>query len=238
MFKPDMLHKLLPSHSPATANFSPVAASITRSNFGTPPAATSCARLKGHDGTVFTVAFSPDDKLIASGSADNSAKIWDVATGTVKQTLRGHSLYVSSVQFSPDGRLVGQRSADQQVKIWDVITGQEIRTLLPNIDPKYSIGLRVLFTRDGKTLITAGEVIKFWDVASGKLLRTIKIEDTGPIPVIPIALSPDSKVLATASNTIKLWDVVNGKLVANDCVQSRLAFLQQRRTNARGHLAD
>jgi WD40 repeat protein len=178
--------------------------------FWDPSTGNELRTLKGHDGTVMSVAFSPDERLLASGSADNSAKIWDVATSTVRQTLAGHSLYVSSVQFSPDGKLLATASADQQVKIWDVITGREIRTVLPNIDPKYSIGLRVLFTRDGKTLITAGEVIKFWDVASGKLLHTIKIEDTGPIPVLAIALSPDSKVLATGSRNIKLWDVPGG----------------------------
>ncbi len=169
--------------------------------------------LKGHDGTVMSVAFSPNDKLIASGGADNTIKLWDVATATAKQTLRGHSLYVSSVQFSPDGKLLASGSADQQVKIWDVLTGREILTILPNIDPQYSIGLRLLFTRDGKTLITSGEVIKLWDVASGKLLRTIKIEDTGPIPVLPIAVNPDGSVLATASKTIKLWEVGSGKLL-------------------------
>ncbi|HKO61762.1 MAG TPA: caspase family protein, partial [Pyrinomonadaceae bacterium] len=181
--------------------------------FWDPTTGNELRTLKGHDGTTLAVAFSPDDKLIASGSADNSAKIWDVATGRVKQTLTGHSLYVSSLQFSPDGKLLVTGSADQQVKIWDVATGQELRTLLPNIDPKYSIGLRVLFTRDGKTLITSGEVIKFWDVASGKLLRTIKIEETGPIPVIAIALSPDNRVLATGSRNIKLWDVATGNLL-------------------------
>ncbi|HKO95646.1 MAG TPA: caspase family protein [Pyrinomonadaceae bacterium] len=189
--------------------------------------------LKGHDMTVLSVVFSPDDKLIASGSADNTVKIWDVNTGVEKQTLRGHTLYVQSVEFSPDGKLIASGSADQKVKLWDVATGTELRTLLPNIDPNYSIGLRVAFSRDGRTLITAGEVVKVWDVNSGRLIRTIKLEGFGPIPVFPIAASPDGKVFVTGGKTIRVWDFATGEMLRSFPGDAReLSFSRDGRTLA------
>ncbi len=173
--------------------------------------------LKSQDGTITSLAFSPDDKLLASGSADNSIKLWDFAGGIEKQTLRGHTLYVSSVAFSPDGRTLASGSADQKVILWDVSTGRALKTLLPNIDPKFSMGSRVAFSRQGKTLITSGDVVKIWDVQSGNEVRTIKVEEfridpNAPmsIPDIPIAISIDDKILATGGKSVKLWELATG----------------------------
>ncbi|KAK4116056.1 NWD1 protein, partial [Canariomyces notabilis] len=66
--------------------------------------------LEGHSGPVWSVAFSPNSKLVASGSDDKTVKMWDAATGTCMQTLAGHSGLVSSVTFSPDSKLVASGS--------------------------------------------------------------------------------------------------------------------------------
>jgi WD40 repeat protein len=80
------------------------------------------------------VAFSPDGRLLASGSADNTIKLWDVATGSEVRTLTGHTDDVNSVAFSPDGRLLAsgpwdKTGWDKTIKLWDVATGSEVRTL-------------------------------------------------------------------------------------------------------------
>ncbi|KXX78527.1 Vegetative incompatibility protein HET-E-1 [Madurella mycetomatis] len=85
--------------------------------------------LEGHSDWVRSVAFSPDSRLIASGSADKTIKIWDTATGRCTQTLEGHSDWVSSVAFSPDSRLIASGSDDKTVKIWDTATGRCTQTL-------------------------------------------------------------------------------------------------------------
>src|SRR5262245_10201635 len=83
----------------------------------------------GHQSSIETVAFSPDGKLIASGSIDRTIKLWDVATGRELRTLSGHSDHVNSVAFSPDGKSVASGSWDRTIKLWDVATGRQLRTL-------------------------------------------------------------------------------------------------------------
>jgi WD40 repeat protein len=73
---------------------------------------------------VTSVAFSPDGRLIASGSKDKTIKLWDVKTGEEIRTLKGHSSWVNSVTFSPDGRLIASGSEDKTIKLWDVKTGE------------------------------------------------------------------------------------------------------------------
>ena len=72
-----------------------------------------------------SVAFSPDGKTLASGSMDDSIKLWDVASGKNTATLKGHDNDVYSVAFSPDGKTLASGSIDQTIKLWDVASHEE-----------------------------------------------------------------------------------------------------------------
>ncbi|MGF2038742.1 MAG: ribosome assembly protein 4 [Nostoc sp. CmiVER01] len=76
--------------------------------------------LEGHSSRVFSVGFSPDGKTLASGSLDNTIKLWDVSTGKAIKTLTGHSSPVYSVGFSPDGKTLASGSGDKTVILWDL----------------------------------------------------------------------------------------------------------------------
>ena len=78
---------------------------------------------------VFSVAYSPDGKTLASGSADNTIKLWDVATGKNIITLRGHTNSIDSVTFSPDGKTLASGSWDNTIKLWDVASGKNTATI-------------------------------------------------------------------------------------------------------------
>src|SRR5208282_1490413 len=84
--------------------------------------------LSGHTNSVVSLAFSPNSRLLASGSWDNSIKIWDVSAGRDVKDLIGHTNIVNSVCFVSNG-LVISGSGDDTVKMWDVISGRDLRTL-------------------------------------------------------------------------------------------------------------
>ena len=75
------------------------------------------------------VASSPDGKRVASGSIDNTVRLWDAGTGASLLTLQGHTESVFAVAFSPDGKRVASGSGDKTVRLWDAETGSPLATL-------------------------------------------------------------------------------------------------------------
>jgi len=119
-------------------------------------------RLEGHDNYVWSVSFSPDGKTLATGSRDNTIKLWSLETGKEIRTLKGHDNYVRSVSFSPDGKTLATGSDDKTIKLWSLETGKEIRTLKGHDNAVFSVS----FSPDGKTLATgsADNTIKLWSL--------------------------------------------------------------------------
>jgi WD40 repeat protein len=119
---------------------------------------------------VYAVAFSPDGKTLASGSWDQTIKLWEAATGKERATLKGHTDNVYAVAFSPDGKTLASGSGfikPEELKLWDVATGKERVTVKGQPDDVVST---VAFSPDGKTLASGSwnGTVKLWDMKTGK----------------------------------------------------------------------
>ncbi|MEH2237387.1 nSTAND1 domain-containing NTPase, partial [Nostoc sp.] len=166
--------------------------------------------LGGHANEVSAVSFSPDGKMLASGSDDNTVKLWDTSTDKVIKTLTGHTNSVCSVSFSPDGKMLASGSDDNTVKLWDTSTGKVIKTLTGHTNSVCSIS----FSPDGKMLASGSDdnTVKLWYPSTGKVIKTL----TGYTrSVLSVSFSPDGKMLASGSddNTVKLWDTTTDKVI-------------------------
>ena len=164
--------------------------------------------LTGHSHSVNSVAYSPDGQTLASGSNDNTIKLWNVNTGKLLQTLKSHSYSVNSVAYSPDSQTLASASGDNTIKLWNVKTGELLQTL-----KSHSVN-SVAYSPDGQILSSASgdKTIKLWNVKTGELLQTFTGHSNG---VYSVAYSPDGQTLASGSfdYTIKLWNVKTGKLL-------------------------
>ncbi|MEW4488784.1 protein kinase [Thalassoglobus sp. JC818] len=162
-------------------------------------------------GAVASASFSPDGTLVATGSWDNSVKIWNTSTGHVVEKLQGgHDSYVNSVRFSPDGLQVLTSSDDQTAKLWNVET-KSVEVSFTGHTGRVRLAI---FSPDASQVLTVSNdrTARLWDRKNGKQLRVFSGHEWA---VLAGAFSPDGKLIATAGedNTAKIWDAATGDLI-------------------------
>lgn len=203
----------------------------------------------GHGDFTYRAVYSPNGRLIASGSNDGTVKIWDASTGTLLRTLRGRRKGISSIAFLHDGSRVLTGSYDHTIRLWNVSTGgvdktfetpQGVRSIalapngktfafgnlagtisilnlmtgaivrnIPAYNPEYKGWTMVVYTPDGRFLVSANTVdlgLKVWDARNGTLIRTLESGSAAAL-----ALSRNGQLAAIGNfDKISIWRVFIG----------------------------
>jgi WD40 repeat protein len=171
--------------------------------------------LSGHAQGVNSVAFSSDGTRIVSGSADQTARLWDARSGELLHEL-GHDGQVNRVAFSADGRRILTASSAGTVFEWDATSGK----LLHKIRVATAVSTRlpfrlvsVTFNADGtRALVAMGLGRTYvWDLASGKIIGELKGE---PRLLASAAISRDgTRAITAGTETAQVWDTTSGAVL-------------------------
>ncbi len=155
---------------------------------------------RGHRSAVKSVAYSPDGKFIATGSRDNSVKLWEVATGREIRTFTGHLSTVNTIAFDPTGKLMATGSSDMSIILWEVATGKEMLRITEHNDRVTSLD----FSTDGLELASGGTGRKAytWNVATGE--KTGEYKTYPPQVGVNVLFSKDTKQLITGNDDGKI----------------------------------
>ncbi|MBI3273105.1 MAG: TIR domain-containing protein [Planctomycetes bacterium] len=177
--------------------------------------------LSGHEYSVTSVAFSPDGGRIASGSNDETLRVWDAATGREIACLRGHESSVESVAFSPDGGRLASGSCDRTVRVWEAETGRQVTCLRG-----HQLSVKsVAFSPDGRRIASASrdKTVRVWDAATGREIACLRGHASS---VESVAFSPDGGRLASGScdRTVRVWEAETGRQVA--CIRPHQDFVE------------
>jgi WD40 repeat protein len=177
----------------------------------TPPARIALLRHNPRGRPVMSLAFSPDNQVLASGDIDSSIQLWRAADGHRVGALLGHTNAVNGLAFSPDGRLLASTGKDRALKLWDVAGRRETVSYKAHAS---RVGT-VAFSPDGQLVATGSDdsTIRLWRMIDPRgALEEVATLKGHAAAVLSIAFSPRDGLLASGSadETARLWNPAAG----------------------------
>lgn len=162
--------------------------------------------LSGHDGSVYSMAFSPDSQLLATGgTTDHEVRLWHVEDGRELFLLSGHNGWVTALAFSPNGEVLATAGTDGNIMFWNTETGR----LTKMIDGPEGRTIHALaFSPDGATLAAGGvdNRVTLREVATGLPLREL-VGHEGPVRDVKFSADGSRLTSASQDQTVKIWDL-------------------------------
>ena len=162
----------------------------------------------GHSGAIYSTSFSPDNKLLLSGSEDKTVRLWSMDTQTALVSYKGHNHPIWNVKFSPMGHYFATASHDQTARLWSCDHIYPLRIFSGHLSDVDCIA----FHPNGCYIFTGSsdKTCRMWDVQTGESIRLF-LGHTSPIT--SLSVSPDGRWLSTGGDdgVINVWDISSGK---------------------------
>jgi WD40 repeat protein len=164
----------------------------------------------GHSDTVYGICFSPDGKMIATGSADKFVKVWEIPSGKFVKSFEGHTHHVLDIGWMADGKLLASAGGDNTVKVWDFDKGEQARTI-----PAHTKQVtRLVFIGKKAEFLTAGgdNQVKAFNATNGGNVRNFPGNTDF---VYALGTSADGAVVVAGGEEgiVRLYNGNNGQLV-------------------------
>lgn len=191
-----------------------LAAVISSLDYSAPPQHVKRADtiLSGHTGPVNLARFSPDGQRVLTASSDETARLWDTATGREIVRYIGHAASIDYAAFSPDCLRIVTASQDNTARVWDANTGTQV-SILRGLNRPITFAI---FTPDGRHIVTesADYTVTLWDIDTA---AAVTVLDHTAFGLSDASLSPDgSRIVAAAGfGTVRVWDVVTGNTLTD-----------------------
>lgn len=163
----------------------------------------------GHSDTVYGICFGPDNKMIATGSADKFIKVWSVPDGKLVKSFEGHTHHVLDVGWTSDGKLIVSAGGDNTVKVWNFEKGEQERTVAAHgkqVTRLISIGKKVEFVTCG-----GDNQVKIINATNGAIRNIGTASDF----LYSVGASPDGAIVAAGGEegVVRVYNGVSGAFV-------------------------